>query len=375
MAKRDYYEILGVSKDASADEIKKAYRKLAMKYHPDRNPDNKEAEEKFKEAAEAYEILSDQQKRQQYDQFGHAGAQGMGGGAGFHNMEDIFANFGDIFSDIFGGGGARRGHKKSGPTPKRGHDLAKEVAITLEDAFSGTKKDVTYYHFTNCKDCSGKGTQSGTKAEECSDCHGTGQVRYQAGIFIQTSSCPTCNGQGFFIKNPCKTCNGQSRIQKYETISVTIPKGIFDGANLRVAGKGDAGVYGGSSGDLIVHVSIMPHKTFERVGDNLECTVTLTYPQLVFGAHIDIKNIDSSKETLKVPKGCAIGERIVIKDKGFPKLRSRHRGDLIVTTNCDIPKSLSNKADETLRKYSEQIGTDVDSNAGGIAGFFKKFLG
>lgn len=373
MAKRDYYDVLGVSKSASSDEIKKAYRKIAMKYHPDRNPDNKEAENKFKEAAEAYEILSNQQKRQQYDQFGHAGAQGAGGFGGHQNMDDIFSNFGDIFGDIFGG---RRQARKKGPTPKRGHDLGETVTITLEEAFSGIKKDITYYHFISCKDCSGKGMKNGTTASSCPDCQGTGQVHYQAGIFIQTSSCATCSGRGFIIKDPCKKCNGQSRIQQYDTISVTIPKGVFNGATLRVSGKGDAGIYGGSPGDMIIQVVIPDHKTFKRKGDNIECTVTFTYPQLVLGAQIDIKNIDGSKETLKVPRGCPVGERIVIKGKGFPKLKSRNRGNLIVTTTCDIPRSLSNDAEKKLRNYSEEIGTNVSSSSTGtIAGFFKKFLG
>jgi molecular chaperone DnaJ len=384
MAQKDYYEVLGLQKAASQDEVKKAYRKLALQYHPDRNPDNKEAEEKFKEAAQAYEILSDEKKRRQYDQFGHAGAQGMGGSGGFEgfggfqnmNMEDIFDNFGDIFGDIFGGGGSAQRRKKSGPAPKRGHDLAKEVSITLEEAFSGIKKDVTYYHFVTCDTCKGKGAESGTATEQCGECHGAGQLRYQSGIFIQTRSCQTCNGEGFIIKDPCTKCHGQSRIQKYDTIAITIPKGIFDGANLRVTGKGDAGVYGGSAGDLIVRVQVAPNKKFKRVDDDLECTVTLTYPQLVFGAHIDIENIDGSKELLKIPRGCPVGEEITIKGKGFPKLRSRHRGNLIVTTTCDIPKSLSSAAEKTLREYSEQIGSQVDEDSSGsIAGFFKKFLG
>jgi molecular chaperone DnaJ len=381
--KRDYYEVLGVAKTATSDEVKKAYRTLAMKYHPDRNPDNKQAEEKFKEAAEAYEVISDPEKRKRYDQFGHAGgAAGPGGGqgfSGFNNMDDIFEHFGDIFGDLFGGGGRSRrssSTRKTGPTPKRGHDLGKDVSITLEESFTGTKKDIKYYHFVPCATCDSKGTQPGTATENCKTCQGMGQMHYQQGLFVYTQTCGDCSGLGYLIKSPCTTCKGQSRIQEYETLSVTIPAGTFDGIELRVSGKGDAGVYGGKSGDLILTMRVMPNKTFTRVEDNLECTVALTYPQLVFGAQVEITNLDGVRETIKVPKGCAVGERITIKGRGFHRLRSKGRGDLIVTPTCHIPKKLSPDAEKTLQAYSEQIGTGVDdTSAGTIAGFFKRFLG
>lgn len=380
MAKKDFYEVLGVAKTATIDEIKQAYRKLALKYHPDRNPDNKAAEEKFKEAAEAYEMLSDPDKRKRYDQFGHAaagqGAAGGPGGHGFENMDDIFEQFGDIFSDLFGGGGRqRKAPKKSGPTPKRGHDLQQNMAITLEEAFTGTKKETTYYHFVTCKTCSGKGAQPGSTAETCPQCKGTGQLNYREGFFVFTQTCTHCNGEGFIIKKPCPDCKGHARIQQYDTLSITIPKGIFDGADLRVAEKGDAGVFGGSAGDLIINIRVQPHKKFKRAEDNIECTIALTYPQLVLGAQIEIENIDGSKETIKIPRGCPVGEKIIVKGKGFHKIRGRGNGDLIVTTTCHIPSNLSNKAEETLRAYSEEIGTSVDGASGTIAGFFKKFLG
>lgn len=378
MAKKDFYEILGVSKTATADEIKQAYRKLALKYHPDRNPNNKEAEEKFKEAAEAYEVLSDADKRKAYDQFGHAGVgagAGGQGGYGFENMDDIFDQFGDIFSDIFGGGRQRKTAKKAGPTPKRGLDLEHHLKITLEEAFCGTKKDITYYHAVACKTCGGKGTQPGSQPETCSHCKGAGQINYREGFFVFTQTCNQCNGAGFIIKKPCPECKGQTRIQQYDTISVTIPKGIFDGADLRVAEKGDAGIFGGKAGDLIISIRITPHKTFKRVDDNIECTIALTYPQLVLGAQIEIENIDHTKETIKIPRGCPVGERIVVKGKGFHPIRGRSRGDLIVTTTCHIPQQLSSRAEEVLRTYSEEIGTSVDDSSGTIAGFFKKFLG
>lgn len=374
MAKTDYYTVLGVSKTASADDIKAAYRKLALKYHPDRNPGNKEAEEKFKEAAEAYEVLSDAQKRQQYDQFGHAGPQMGGFGSG--NAEDIFSQFGDIFGDLFGGGaGQRRKAKKTGPSPKRGHDLGKEFSITLEEAFLGTKKDITYHHFDVCQTCSGKGTANGGSIKVCEQCQGNGQVHYRHGIFVYSETCSVCSGEGYIISNPCPTCKGQSRVQQYDTISVSIPKGIFDGADLRITGRGDAGSFGGEAGDLFVKIRVMPHKHFTREEDDLVCTIKLTYPQLVFGSQMEIENIDKTPETLKVPKGCAVGERIVITGKGFPKIRGRGRGNLIVITACDIPQSLSAEAEKALRAYSDAIGTSTEENHGTIRGFFKKFLG
>lgn len=380
MSKRDYYEILGVSKSATTDEIKSAYRKLALKYHPDRNPDNKEAEEKFKEAAEAYEILSSSEKRAQYDQFGHAGMgnQGFGGFGQGMNMDDIFSNFGDIFGDIFGGGQGQRKKKSkaAGPTPQRGHDRHIKISVTLREAFEGTKKEVSYYHLFQCDDCNGKGAEAGSKAETCSKCQGMGQVQYQQGFFMFAQTCDACAGEGFVISKPCKTCSGQSRKQKYDKFSITIPKGIFDGAELRVTGKGDAGVFGGPAGDLYVQVDVEADKKFKRIENDIVCDVYLTYPQLVFGCQIEIENINGVKENVKIPKGTQVGEKIIIKGQGFPLLRGTTRGNLILNAQCHIPKNLSAKATETLRQYSDEIGTNVDNSSnGGISGFFKKFLG
>ncbi len=262
MTKRDYYEILGVPKTASKDVIKTAYRKLALKYHPDRNPDNKEAEEKFKEAAQAYEILSDQQKRSQYDQFGHTGMEGMGAGPGGMNMDDIFDSFGDIFGDIFGGAASKRRHQRTGPEPIRGHDLAREITITLKEAYLGTKKEVAYYHFVNCATCKGSGAQKGSKPQSCTKCQGTGQIQYRQGFFMYSQPCGSCKGQGFIIASPCATCNGSSRSKEYAKFTVNIPQGIYNGAEIRVAGKGDAGVYGGSTGDLFLKIHVLPDKKF-----------------------------------------------------------------------------------------------------------------
>lgn len=376
--KRDFYEILGVAKTASADEIKKAYRALAMKYHPDRNPGNKEAEEKFKEASEAYEVLSDEQKRRQYDQFGHAG-MGMGGGPGGNgmNMDDIFENFGDIFGDLFGGsaGGGRRRKRSSGPEPKRGHDLHKDVEITLKDAFLGTKLDISYSRFVICDTCKGKGAQKGTSVETCATCGGSGQMNFRQGFFMYSQPCNACHGEGFIIPSPCTDCKGQSRKQVYDKFTLNIPKGIYDGAEMRAADKGDAGIYGGGYGDMIITVHVMPDKNFKRVGDDLICSIMLTYPQLVFGCQVDIENIDGTKESIKVPKGCPVDERIVISGKGFTKLRGNTKGNLIVETKCHIPKKLSAEAKQVLTEYSDLIGTQADDRDGAIASFFKKFLG
>lgn len=380
MSKKNFYEVLGVTKSATKEEIKSAYRKLAMKYHPDRNPDNKEAEEKFKEAAHAYEILSEDSKRQQYDQFGHDAYNNMGsgGGAGQHNMnmDDIFSNFGDIFGDIFGGGSSSKQRQRAaGPQPKRGHDLHKEVSLTLKDAFLGKKEEVTFYHFFVCEPCVGKGAQPGTQVHICKTCKGAGQIHIQQGFFAFAQTCSTCGGNGFSIPSPCGTCKGQSRVQKYDKFSVTIPAGIYDGAELRIAQKGDAGVYGGPSGDLYLKIKVMPDKKFKREDDDLVCSVMLTYPQLVLGCQIDIESIDGTKEALKIPKGCPVGERIVIPGKGFTRLRNKTRGNLIIIAQCSIPKKLSPEAKDLLTSYSDAVGTEAKDNEGSIISFFKKFLG
>jgi len=376
MAKKDYYEILGISKTATADEIKSAYRKLALKCHPDRNPDNKEAEEKFKEAAEAYEVLSDSEKRRHYDQMGHAAFEGGGFGSAGQGMtmEDIFASFGDIFGDLFGTG-ARSRRRRGGPTAQRGHDLYKEIMITLKDAYVGTKTEVSYYHFVTCDTCNGKGTKKGTTVKECSQCQGTGQVHYKQGFFMFAQPCRACQGEGYIISSPCQTCAGQSRVKKFDKFSVTIPKGIFDGAELRISSKGDAGIYGGPSGDLFLRIHVLPDKKFKRIDDDLVCTVLLTYPQLVFGSQIEIERIDGVKETIKIPKGCSVGEKIIIPGKGFAHLRGYGTGNMIVVTQCHIPKKLSSEAKKALTEYSKLIGTDTKNEEGVISAFFKRFLG
>ncbi len=378
-AKKDFYEILGVQKNATPEEIKAAYRKLALQYHPDRNPGNKEAEEKFKQAAEAYAALSNPEKRKQYDQFGHADNMGgMGGGPhGGMNMDDIFENFGDMFGDIFGAGAgsSRKRRKKGGPEALRGHDLYKEIAISLQESYVGLKKEISYYRFFTCDTCKGTGMKAGTSAKECPTCHGEGQITYRQGFFMYSQPCTSCGGQGYIISSPCASCNGQSRVQRYDKFTVTIPAGIYSGAELRVAGKGDAGVYGGASGDLFIRIQVMPDKNFSRVDDDLVCSVTLTYPQLVLGCQMDIESIDGTKESIKIPKGCPVGEKIIVPGKGFAKLRGTARGNLVVITKCHIPKKLTPEAKAALTQFSDLIGTDAADKDSGITSFFKKFLG
>jgi len=377
MNKADYYKVLGVERSASTDEIKAAYRKLAMKYHPDRNPDNKGAEEKFKEATEAYEVLGDTQKRSQYDQFGHAdNFGGMGGGhhgSSNINMEDIFENFGDIFGSMFGGGNAK-GRRKKGPQAQPGHSITKEIEITLKEAFLGAKKDLAYYRFLHCDPCSGTGAKPGTSAQTCSTCRGTGEMHFQQGFFMYAQPCSACSGNGFINPNPCTACSGQSRIQKYDKFTINIPRGIYNGAELRVGEKGDAGVYGGPTGDLLLRIQVKEDKHFTRDGDDLLCNVLLTYPQLTLGCQIDIESIDSTKHAIKIPKGCPVGERIIISGEGFQKIRGKSRGNLVVITQCFIPQKLSSDAKKKLQEYSDLTGTQTSSE-GTIASFFKKFLG
>jgi len=378
MAKKDYYEILGVSKTASADEIKKAYRKLALKYHPDRNPDNKKAEDKFKEAAQAYEVLSDAQKRKSYDQMGHSAFEQGGyghAGQGGMNMDDIFSSFGDMFGDFFGGGGGQGRRRATGLQPQRGHDLYKDVALSLKEAYLGAKKEVSYYHFVTCQDCSGKGVEPGTTVDTCKECQGAGQIHYRQGIFTFAQPCKVCGGEGHIISSPCKKCNGQSRVKKFDKFTVTVPKGIYNSAELRAAGKGDAGIYGGPSGDLLMRISVLHDNNFKRIGDDLVCTVLLTYPQLVFGSQVEVERIDGVKETIKVPKGCPVGEKIILPGKGFARIRGVGNGNMVVVTQCHIPKKLSAQAKKELSAYAKTIGNETKDEEGTIRGFFKKFLG
>jgi len=370
MSNRDYYEILGVQKGASAQDIKKAYRKLALKYHPDRNPGDKAAEEKFKEAASAYEVLSDDKKRQSYDQFGHAGVDGGAGHQQFSDMGGIFEKFGDIFGDIFGGAGQRR-EKKTGPTPQRGHDLYQDVSVTLKESFLGCKKEVRVYHYIGCSVCGASGCRPGTTPTSCSTCGGTGQTVRQQGFFAFSQPCSACYGQGFKITSPCSDCRGQSRIQKYDKLMVNVPAGIYDGGELRVSGKGDAGIFRGESGDLYIKISVAPDRLFYRKDNDLVTKLQLTYPQLVFGAQIEIEHLDGTKDLVKIPKGSPVGKTITIPGRGFVNLHGRGSGNFEIVAECIVPKKISQAAKKALLEYSQE----TENAEQGIGRFFKKFLG
>ncbi len=355
MSKRDYYEVLSVSRTATEAEIKAAYRKLAIQHHPDKNPDNTEAEEKFKEAAEAYSVLSDAQKRAAYDRFGHAAAGAAGGGQGFgfdpgfSNIEDIFDLFG--FGDVFGGGrGAAGGARRS--TGQRGADLRYDLEITLEEAAAGKEEKLNIPRLETCDECSGKGAEKGSEPENCITCAGSGQTRYQQGFFSVMRTCPNCSGRGQIIRNPCKKCGGAGRVEKEKVLEVKIPAGVETGSRLRVSGEGEAGVNGGGAGDLFVVIHVAEHEIFERQGANLYSAVPITFAQAALGAEINVKTLDGEEE-LKIPAGTQTGTVFRIKSKGMPALGGRGKGDLFVATTLITPKTLTKEQRKLLEQLAE----------------------
>jgi len=352
MAKRDYYEILGVSRTATEVEIKKAYRKLAVQHHPDKNPNDHTAEDKFKEAAEAYAVLSDAQKRAAYDRFGHAGVgAGAGGGfdAGFSNIEDIFDMFG--FGDMFGGRSSRRS------TVQRGSDLRYDIEITLEDASTGRDEKLHIPRLEKCEVCEGNGAEKGTSPEACITCGGSGQTRYQQGFFSVMRTCPNCQGKGRIVRNPCKNCHGHGRIEKERTLEIKIPAGVETGSRLRVAGEGEAGVNGGPSGDLYVVIHVKEHESFERQGANLYAAVPISFAQAALGAEIKVKTLDG-EEDLKIPTGTQTGTVFRLKQQGMPNLSGRGKGDLFVAVTLVTPKTLTKEQ----RKLLEQLSLVEDKD-------------
>ncbi len=362
MAKRDYYEVLGVPKGASGDEIKKAYRKLAIKYHPDKNAGNKEAEDKFKEATEAYEVLSDAKKKQAYDQFGFAGVEGMGGGAHdytsvYRDFEDIFGDFGGIFDSFFGGG-RRRGSRSS--SQNRGADLRYNLNIPFKDAVFGTKVQISYTRHVSCSACHGSGAQSGGGRKVCPTCGGSGQVRRSSGFFSIASACPTCGGDGFVIDNPCTVCHGTGVVQKTQKIKVTIPPGIESGKRINIPSQGDVGSNGGPAGDLYVYIQVEPHKYFERDGADIYCVIPISFTQAALGAEIQVETIEGKKVKLKVPSGTQNGKILRLRGEGVPYLHNAHkRGDMYIKLQVEIPKKLSSKAKTLLREFSELEGNSA----------------
>ena len=342
MAKKDYYEVLGVNRDASEEDIKKSYRKLAMKWHPDRNPDNPKAEGNFKEAKEAYEILSDSQKRAAYDQFGHAGvdstaAAGAGAGAGFGNFADAF---GDIFSDIFGGGRGRS-------NVYRGADLRYNLEISLEDAARGTETRIRIPAMEECGTCHGSGAKSGTSPTVCPTCSGHGQVRMQQGFFSIQQTCPRCHGTGKIVANPCVACGGAGRIKQHKTLSVKIPAGVDDGDRIRLSGEGEAGANGGPTGDLYVVVHLKPHPVFTRDHNDLHCEMPISFSSAALGTDIEIPTLDGYAK-IKVPAGTQTGQMFRLRGKGIKGVRSSAHGDLICHVAIETPVQLTARQKELL---------------------------
>jgi molecular chaperone DnaJ len=367
MAKRDYYEVLGVGKNASADEIKRAYRRMAMKYHPDKNPGDKKAEASFKECAEAYEVLSDTEKRQRYDQFGHEGLRG----AGMHdfsrmNVEDIFSMFGfdDFFSGIFGG--RRRASRRAGPT--RGYDLETTVELTLNDIAKGAEKTIEFTRQDICGECNGNGCAKGSQPGRCPTCGGSGQVARGGGFFQMVSTCRQCGGSGQVITNPCKKCKGTGRVPKKRIVNIKIPAGVHEGQGIRVAGEGEPGRDGGPKGDLYCYIRIKPHEFLQRDGNDLIAVVPISFTQAALGTTIDVPSLNGTRG-LKIPPGTQYGSVFRIKGQGLPDIRTRRTGDELVQIIIETPMKLNAKQEEMLREFAKSENKSVSPKS---ARFFEK---
>lgn len=369
MAKRDYYESLGVGRGASADDIKRSYRRMAIKYHPDKNPDDKDAEAKFKECAEAYEALSDSEKRQRYDQFGHDGLRG----AGMHdysrmNVNDIFSMPGleDFLGGLFGGRGRRSGRRRAGPA--RGYDLETTVELTLGEIASGTEKTIEFTRQDMCPDCSGNGCAKGKKPSRCPMCNGAGEVARRGGFFQMVSACQQCRGSGQVIGDPCKKCQGGGRVAKKRSVSIKIPAGVHDGQGIRVSGEGEPGRAGGPRGDLYCYVRIEAHEFLERDGNNLVAVVPISFTQAALGATIEVPSLNGTRG-LKIPAGAQYGSVFRIKGKGLPNLRTGRRGDQLVQITVETPRRLNDKQEELLRAFAKTENKRVSPK---VKGFFEK---
>ena len=354
MSKRDYYEVLGVPRDVSEAELKSAYRKLALKYHPDRNQGSKEAEEKFKEAAEAYAVLSDPQKRAAYDRFGHAGVSGQGGvgfdPSAFTGFEDIFAGLGDIFGfgDFFGGSRRRAG-------PQQGAHLRYDLEISFEEAARGTETTIQFPRAERCDTCQGSGAAPGTGPTTCPTCRGRGQLRYQQGFFTVARTCGQCRGSGTIIATPCRTCRGEGRVTKTRKLTVKIPAGIASGQRLRLQGEGEPGTLGGPPGDLFVVVQVQEHEFFRREGNDLYCEIPVNFTTLALGGEIRIPSLTGEPETFKVPEGSPTGSTFRLRGKGMPDVSGRGRGDLYVTVQASVPRKLTREQRRLLEELARVL--------------------
>jgi molecular chaperone DnaJ len=366
MAKRDFYEVLGVARGAGEAELKRAYRKLAMELHPDRNPGDAAAEARFKELNEAYEVLKDPQKRAAYDQFGHQAFEhgGMGGrGGGFD-----FTSFADVFDDLFGdfmGGGRRRG------TNNRGSDLRYNLTISLEEAFSGKRAQIRVPTAVTCEACRGSGGEAGAEPTACQTCRGMGRVRAQQGFFTVERTCPTCQGSGRVISNPCKACNGSGRAQRERTLAVNIPAGVEDGTRIRLSGEGEAGIRGGQPGDLYIFVTVAPHRFFRRDGAHLFCRVPIPMTRAALGGEVEVPTIEGRPVGIVIPPGTQTGRQIRLKGKGLTELHGSQRGDLYIEVVVETPVRLSRRQQELLREF-ERAGESADSTHPESEGFFAK---
>jgi len=365
MAKRDYYETLGLKRGASAQDIKSAYRKLAMQYHPDRNPGDEAAEQRFKEINEAYEVLKDDQKRAAYDQFGHAAFEqggGRPGGFDFGSFADVFD---DLFGDLGGGGARRRG------ASNRGADLRYNLTITLEDAFNGKKAQLRVPTSVACEECGGAGSEGGAAPAACPTCRGMGRVRAQQGFFTLERTCPNCQGTGSVIKDPCKRCQGAGRQQEEKSLAVNIPPGVEDGTRIRLAGEGEAGLRGAPPGDLYIFISVQPHRMFERRELDLYCEVPITFGTAALGGEIDVPTIEGRRLKLNVPAGTQTGRQFRLRDKGMVELQGKRRGDLYVEVTVETPVNLTKRQQELLREF-DGAGDGGSTHHPASSGFFAK---
>ena len=363
--KRDYYEILGVGRDADASELKRAYRKLALELHPDRNPDDARAEARFKEASEAYQVLSDAEKRALYDRFGHDGPRGGGFGSGFSNVGDIFSAFGDIFGDMFGGFGGGRSRGQA-----RGADLETRVELSLAEVATGVTKEIQIRRRVACKDCGGSGAAAGSGRERCQQCGGHGQVMHQQGFLMIQTTCPICRGEGAIVRKPCATCRGSRLVASEESLQVNIPAGVEDGATLRVRGRGEGAPGEGQAGDLYVTLRVATDARFERDGADLHTVVALSFPQAALGATVKAASLDGEVE-VNVAPGTQPGETVSFRGKGLPRLQSRGSGDLVVHLRLVVPKALTGEQEEALRAFAGAGGDQVEP-PGERAGFWRK---
>ena len=371
--KMDYYEVLQVERTASDGELKVAYRKLAMQFHPDRNPNNPEAEERFKQCSEAYQVLSDPDKRAAYDRYGHAGVSGAGpsgfnGGNPFQGQGDLGDIFGDLFGEMFNMGGNRRASRA-----QRGRDLKFDMRLEFEEAVFGVEREISIRRAEVCEDCSGTGSEGSKQPETCQQCGGRGQVRSQQGFFSVARTCPVCSGTGSVVRNPCKLCRGDARIQREHKILVKVPAGVEQDTRIRYSGEGDAGRFGGPGGDLYVVLEVKAHKFFERDGDDLHCVIPVSFPQASLGTELEIATLEG-KETLKVPEGTQSGKEFKLKGKGVPHLNSHGKGDLIVEVRVQTPNKLSKQQKDLMKQLAETMTVENTPSSRGLFGKVKNIF-